>query len=614
DLQKSIVLNDNRILYRSRLLLDQDLAARSAALARIYENLNFDKVGLVESFKSINKDPTNFSAHRFLSDSFAALPRHEIAQASELLQAQLLQPINITPLQPQLSRTDLALLGGVGQTRPGSNEFNPLFNSNRVALQANGAAGSRNTWGDDVILSGIHDGLSISASQFHFENAGFRQNDWLRQNSYNLFSQMSVTPQLNVQAEVAYEEIQSGDLRTRLTGFHDNDVQENRYRTIGRAGLHYAIGPSQDLIFSAIYEKNNAFSENILSVADTSSKSDNYELELQHLYSGELFKTITGGGYVGGERRDKIDLVLLPPPFNHSSEKIPTEYYNGYAYSFLTPLHTLTATLGLSYDGFSEQEVNNNQWNPKFGLLWNPFEATTIRMAAFRVLKRPYTANQTIEPAQIAGFNQFFDENNGADYWRYGVGLDQKLGLGLFAGLEASWRDIEQPLFSTASGFATQNQNEQMHRAYLYWAPWSMLSVSLEYRYEFRDRSFDLRNSDLTNPTRLSTHIVPFSVNFFHPNGIFATFGGNYVDQQGDFVVSDTSQSSNRVDRFQDSFWVFDTSLGYRFPRRLGLVNLSVANLFNSSFLFQDDINPGRQRLPRFRPERTILVNVRFSF
>ena len=101
DMQKAIELNDNRAVYRSKLLLDSDLAARSSSLARIYNNLGFQQRGLVEGWNSVNTDPTNFSAHRFLADSYAALPRHEIARVSELLQSQLLQPINITPIQPR---------------------------------------------------------------------------------------------------------------------------------------------------------------------------------------------------------------------------------------------------------------------------------------------------------------------------------------------------------------------------------------------------------------------------------------------------------------------------------------------------------------------------------
>src|SRR5262249_36241967 len=91
DLEKSIELNDNRAVYRSRLSLDEDLAARSATLGRTYNELGFQQLALVEGWKSLNIDPNNYSAHRFLADSYAALPRHEIARVSELLQSQLLQ-------------------------------------------------------------------------------------------------------------------------------------------------------------------------------------------------------------------------------------------------------------------------------------------------------------------------------------------------------------------------------------------------------------------------------------------------------------------------------------------------------------------------------------------
>ncbi|HEX9595705.1 MAG TPA: tetratricopeptide repeat protein, partial [Anaerolineales bacterium] len=91
DLQKSIELNDNRAVYRSRLLLDSDLAARGAALGRIYNELGFQQLALAEAWQSLSVDPANYSAHRFLADSYAALPRHEIARVSELLQSQLLQ-------------------------------------------------------------------------------------------------------------------------------------------------------------------------------------------------------------------------------------------------------------------------------------------------------------------------------------------------------------------------------------------------------------------------------------------------------------------------------------------------------------------------------------------
>ena len=117
DMQKAIELNDNRVVYRSRLSLDSDLAARSASLARVYTNLGFQQLALVEGWKSVNTDPTNYSAHRFLADSYSALPRHEIARVSELLQSQLLQPINTTPIQPHLAESNLFLISAGVQGR-----------------------------------------------------------------------------------------------------------------------------------------------------------------------------------------------------------------------------------------------------------------------------------------------------------------------------------------------------------------------------------------------------------------------------------------------------------------------------------------------------------------
>ena len=141
DIQQAIELNDNRAVYRSRLLLDQDLAARSASLGRIYSDLGFQDLALVEGWSSVNTDPGNYSAHRLLADSYAALPRHEIARVSELFQSQMLQPLNTTPIQPRLGESNLFLISSQGPSALAFNEFNPLFNRNQVNAQGSFLAG-----------------------------------------------------------------------------------------------------------------------------------------------------------------------------------------------------------------------------------------------------------------------------------------------------------------------------------------------------------------------------------------------------------------------------------------------------------------------------------------
>ena len=71
-------------------------------------------------------------------------------------------------------------------------------------------------------------------------------------------------------------------------------------------------------------------------------------------------------------------------------------------------------------------DVDKDQFNPKFGITWNPFPGTTLRAAVFRVLKRTLITDQTLEPTQVAGFNQFFDDSMLTDAWRYGGAIDQK--------------------------------------------------------------------------------------------------------------------------------------------------------------------------------------------
>ncbi|MGQ0445886.1 MAG: tetratricopeptide repeat protein, partial [Beijerinckiaceae bacterium] len=239
DLQKAIELNDNRAVYRSKLLLDEDLAARSAALGRIYRDLGFEQRALVEGWKSVNTDPGDYSGHRLLADSYSALPRHEIARVSELLQSQLLQPINITPVQPQLAESNLFILEGAGPRGSSFQEFNPLFEQNRLALQAAGAFGSNRTIADEVVQSGVWNKLSYSLGQFHFDSDGFRRNNDFKQNIHNAFVQGSLLHNLTVQAELRHSESDHGDL---AFNFDLANVNQNLSATRRRG--HLPLRPS----------------------------------------------------------------------------------------------------------------------------------------------------------------------------------------------------------------------------------------------------------------------------------------------------------------------------------------------------------------------------------
>jgi len=68
---------------------------------------------------------------------------------SEVLQSQLLQPVNAAALPPQLQQIRSPLLMGSGPITPSFQEFNPLFAGDRHTFSFSGVAGSGDTWADE---------------------------------------------------------------------------------------------------------------------------------------------------------------------------------------------------------------------------------------------------------------------------------------------------------------------------------------------------------------------------------------------------------------------------------------------------------------------------------
>ena len=146
---------------------------------------------------------------------------------------------------------------------------------------------------------------------------------------------------------------------------------------------------------------------------------------------------MSGAGYVREDEDSHIHRTLQwpgtdPPTFFDSfSDPLDyeTEHWNLYAYTYISPLENLTLTVGASGDffdqeekNFGEEEIDESQFNPKLGVSWNPVPSTTIRGAVFRTFTRTLVTDQTLEPTQVAGFNQFFDDPEATDTWVYGVG------------------------------------------------------------------------------------------------------------------------------------------------------------------------------------------------
>ena len=605
--QKAIELNDNRAIYRSKLLLDSDLAARQSSLARIYNNLGFQQRALVEGWQSVNTDPSNYSAHRFLSDSYAALPRHEIARVSELLQSQLLQPINITPIQPALAESNLFLIGSQGPATAGFNTYNPLFNRNQAVLQADGLIGSNSTWGAEGIASGIYDKLSLSAGYSRFETDGWRENADQNDDIANVFAQLELTYKTSIQAEYRYRDTDRGDIQL---GFFEDDFLPNLRKgdetSTVRLGFRHGFSPGSVLIGNFQYSDANRSDRNsgpILTRFDVEADEDAYGGELAYLLRSKYFNIVTGAGYIKINRDDHVFVDQFGTPVFRDIQDRGIDHTNLYLYSYIKPLENLTVTVGGSGDFFDPNDEEfiqkRDQFNPKFGITWNPFSDTTVRGAVFRVLKRTLITDQTLEPTQVAGFNQFFDEFNATDYWVYGGAIDQKFTQSIYGGAEFTYRSLKVPSLNLARSLDNFNWDEYLARAYLFWTPHNWLALSAEYLYEDleRDEGFADGAKDVV------THRVPLGINFFHSSGLSASLKGTYVNQDGNFSRKNETIVFNNGD---DDFFLVDMAISYRFPKRYGSLTIGVKNLTDEDFEYFDSDRDN----PRFQPDRVFFGKV----
>lgn len=634
DLQKSIALNDNRAVYRSRLLLDQDLAARSASLARIYRSLGFNQRALVEGWRSVNADPSNHSAHRFLADAYATLPRHNIARVSELLQAQLLQPLNLHPLQPQLTESGSFIPLELGPAATGYNEFNPLFTRDRVTAQLNTLVASNDTHGIEAVVSGLHGNVSYSVGAFDYHSDGFRANNQLDQRIYDAFAQVALTPALNVQAEVRKLERNNGDLSRR---FNSNDFSlvrsEDLDASTQRLGLRYQFSPRSDLLFS--FQKQSRDSRQSDTVNSTSvtattrsttatstvSVSDvtNKLTELQHLYRDEKFNVVTGIGYFDGTAARRITgtnlttvlpLCSLVPAFCpvrttiNVIDNTKTRHSSAYSYANFNQFENITWTVGLSLDKIRNSVIDERRINPKLGVTWHPGPETSLRVAAFRASKRDLVTDQTIEPTQVAGFNQYFDDLDGADTRRYGFGFDKQFGS-FFAGLELTKRAVEIPV-RRLSQTLWADRTERLDRAYIHWIVGTNWAGTLEYHHEVTERSRNHIFSD--GIVELRTQRIPIALRYFDPHGLSWTLQGTHIRQTG--LFADINQNPNIFSSGKDQGWLFDLELGFRLPRNSGFVSLGILNALDRTFRFQDT-DPGN---PTFIPGRTAYGRLSLTF
>ena len=613
DLQKSIALNDNRAVYRSRFLLDQDNASRNANLGGIYQDLGFEQLAVQQGIKSINKNPLNYSAHRLLADTYTIVPRHEFSRVNEYFIAQLLQPASQHPITPEKTEMTIGVFEGDNPADLSQNEYSSLFERNGDKLDINFSLGGNNSAGHAVNFSSLENNTSVSISHYFYKSDGFRDNNHRSQEIFTQNIRSDITQNTSILFEARSSKTERGDIDLRASEDFSEDLHQSEDIKTLRLGLKQNFGKKSVLLASVARQDADLytllFPDPAILTFDTEALLD--IADLRYVYTESTFNLSIG---TVQRRYHGTDIVndfgfLFPSDFD-------TRYRNIYAYTNIPVKDNFTVILGGSRDSLDDALVSKDKdvFNSKFGLVWEPLTATTVRLAYFETLQRPrvsfYSIDPTLEPTQIAGFNQFLFSSatsvEGQESENYGFALEHSFSPLTHMGIEAIKREINPPIQS----FATMTPQtlepdwtEKLVRLYFYKIINKSTSLTTEYILEEFDHGDDSSILGSESFFNLTTKKLPISLNYFANKQFSASLKATRVEQEGyHFIFPDKTN-------IEDSFWVYDANVNYNLKNNEGIIQLSVINITDEEFAYQDT-NPSA---PVILPDRFVSVKIKLT-
>lgn len=621
DMERSIALNDNRAVVRSRLLLDDDRAERGVTLARIYDELGFGRLGIAEATKALAIDPGHAAAHRFLADAYTALDRHEQAVASESLQALLLQPVRPAYLLPRRSST--AVMGSIDEAALGmpadeSRYFERSGASGRLGL----AIGSRGLWSGEVSAAYAGDGFALDAGSFRYHTDGFRPNAYITHQVDDVLLQWRLRPSLNVQAEVRSRRTEHGDVRSDFS-LTTSSLQRKDTIDQRSARLGLVWRPSEQEVVTVSWVEQRSVERALLALRPRTVAADSgtpgHVLEAQYRLGTGRGHVLLGLAGVNAEPyvRLRVYNPAAPTPTGPCRPEAPcavdsdtpSRQVQAYAYWQQRLTDTLQATLGMARSHGDQATAERDLWLPKLGLLWEPVAGATLRAAAFRTVRRAAIVDQSIEPTSVVGFNQMFDDGTDMSASVRALGAD--LALSPQLKLSAQWMERKERfpgalIASTGEHTPHEQWDERMGRAELFWTPHPRIAARAGLA---TDRFVRHPQAALASLLRLRTDSLPLALRYFLQDGWFGEAALTSVRQR--VVWPEVSRRAPGLERFN----LVDFAIGRRAEGSPLTVTFTVKNLFGKQFRFADDsFRSGDLRLARYLPSRSAVLAVQTSF
>jgi len=482
-LERSQELNDNRSVFRSRLLLDQDQAVRGANLATIYRDAGMTDWSAREAGKAVNADYANWSAHLFLANSYNELRdarsvnlRYETPALSEYLLANLLAPAGAGTLSQSVSQQ----------------EYSRLLERDRLGIVSSTAYLSRGAWRQDIVQYGEMGRTAYAVEGFYLTDPGERENQDVRQRSLSLQFKQKLGPADGLYFQAIVGDTRAGDLNQYVDPAQANPAirVEDEQKPLLLAGYHHEWAPGSHtlVLLSGLSGRLQvddptgggflirANSNDVLTLLRPMRFGQEYENSLgifsaeaqQILHLGKHTLVAGALGQFGNFNTDNRHTLTRQDPYDFGAFELANpkpqsidnsfERQTVYAYDTWQVWEPFRVTVGLSYDRVVfpenhryapalEGSATADQVSPKVGWEWTYAPHGAVRFAWTRSLSgASFDQSFRLEPTQVAGFNQSFRSlipesltgaNAGAPFETFGLAWEQRFASGTYVGVGA---------------------------------------------------------------------------------------------------------------------------------------------------------------------------------
>ena len=636
DLEKSQELNDNRSVYRSRMLLDQDRAVRSANLANIYRDAGMTDVSVREAVRAVNADYANYSAHFFLANSFNELRdpqrvnlRYETPWLSEFLVANLLAPVGGGNLSQQVSQQ----------------EYSKLFEHDGVGISSSTEYFSHGDWRQAAAQYGTFGNSSFAIEEFYQSGRLYRPNSDLKETAYDVRFKQQLTPKDSVYLQISLAYSSGGNTAQyydQASAANDPFRFRDKQEPIIVAGYHHEWSPGVHTLLLAsrlsdVYTVTNPLQSTFLLFKDADrtilgllpfavhegyeSKLEIYTIEAQQIWQTHRFTTIVGGRFQGGgfdnrARQENFDVGLIdlfPSPVI-ANQNLSTDFQRAslYGYEQWQVADPLRLIAGLAYERLeipenyrfaplSPRTETSYHVLPKAGLIWTPGPRTTFRAGYSESISgASFDQSFQLEPSQVAGFNQAFRSiipesvsgaNAGATFTSYGVSLEQNFPSSTYlaVGGEILESDVKRKLgayelvdgegpftttFREHLDFREESVSVSLHQ--LLGKEWAFAAIYRLSHAELKDSYPEVLPDVAAANGFPAKRELSGTFNTLNLQGIYQHSCGVFAQLRG--VWTRQENDGYQPTRGTTDFWQWDFLAGYRFPRRQAEILLGVLN------------------------------------